>query len=59
LFADSEKDNTTKWPNGSLFYSEYKEGDGRLNTLLKGKAIWTNDNSLEKRSLEMRINIQK
>jgi len=32
---------------------------GNINTLMKGKAIKTDDNSLERRSLEMRINIKK
>jgi len=45
--------------NGCLDYCEYREGGGYLNTFLKGKAIRTDDNSLERRSLEMRINIER
>ena len=44
---------------GLLSYSEKREGCGSLNTYLKGKEIRTNDNSLERKSLEMRINIKK
>jgi len=42
-----------------VWYSEYGEVFGHLKTLLKGKPIWTNDKSLERRSLEMRINIER
>jgi len=52
------KDGSTwelmKW----LEYSEYGQ-DGHVNTLLKGKDIRTKNKSLTKRSLEMRINIEK
>jgi len=52
-------DNTTHWPNGTVLYSEYGKGTGALNTLLKGEAMWASDNSLERRSLEMRINVER
>jgi len=58
LLPDSVKDGSTwelmKW----LEYSEYGQ-DGHVNTLLKGKDIRTKNKSLTKRSLEMRINIEK
>lgn len=54
---DSKKD-TTRGQDEKLCYSEY-EGIYGLNTLVKGKSILTNDNSLESRSLEVRINIEK
>jgi len=53
------KDAATEELRGWIFYCEYKEGRGNINTYLKGKHIRTNDNSLESRSLEMRINIGK
>jgi len=59
LVPDSSKDDTTDLPNGMLHYYEKREGAGHLNTYLKGKAIRTDDDSLESRSLEMRINIEK
>jgi len=34
-------------------------GSGSLKTVFKGKPIRTDDYSLEKRSLEMRINIER
>jgi len=51
--------DTTGELNGILWYSELGKGYGQFNTVLKGKDIWTNDNSLERRSLEMRINIER
>ena len=42
-----------------LRYSEYEEGDGDLNTYLKEMPIRTNDNSLERRSFEIRKNIER
>jgi len=59
LLPDSKKDATTLVIKGCLEYSELREGGGDLNTYLKGKVIRTNDYSLESRSLEMRINIEK
>jgi len=59
LLPDSVKDATTGSLNGILFYSEYRKGDGHLNTVLKGKEVRTDDDSLERRSLEMRINIER
>jgi len=59
LLPDSEKDAITELPKSRLRYSEYQEGCGDISTLLKGKAIRTDDKSLEIRSLEMRINIKK
>jgi len=60
MLPDSVKDATSMEElNGCLDYCEYREGGGYLNTFLKGKAIRTDDNSLESRSLEMRINIEK
>jgi len=60
LLPDSVKDGTTDDElNGLLVYSKLREGYGDLNTYLKGKAMWTDDNSLERRSLEMRINIKR
>lgn len=44
---------------GHLYYSEYEGDKGDLNTLVKGKAFRTDANSLDKKSLEMRINIEK
>ena len=58
LIPDSEKDDTTYFPNGKLYYSEYM-GQGSLQTVFKGKTIRTDDYSLERRSLEMRINIER
>ena len=58
MIPDNEKD-TTESINGVVWYSEYGEIYGHLKTLLKGKPIWTNDKSLERRSLEMRINIER
>ena len=58
MVPDSEKDTTFE-RNGRLMYSEYGKGSGQLNTLLKGKDFWTDDYSLERRSLEMRINIER
>ena len=52
-------DDTTGGLKGCLDYFEYEEGDGDLNTYLKGKPIRTYDNSLERRSFEMRINIER
>ena len=53
------KDDTTGGLNGILWYSEYAKGNGHLNTVLKGKDVRTYDNSLERRNLEMRINIER
>ena len=58
LLPDSVKD-ATGGLNGSLWYSECGKGEGHLNTVLKGKDVRTDDNSLERRSLEMRINIER
>jgi len=57
LLPDSSA--TTGCLNGILWYSEYGKGAGHLNTVLKGKDIRTDDYSLERRSLEMRINIER
>jgi len=59
LLYDYDKDAVTQWPYGRHVYSEYLGGECHLNTLLKGKALRTNENSLERRSLEMRINIKR
>jgi len=59
LLPDSLKDDTTGGLNGNLWYSEYRKGNGNLNTVLKGKDVRTDDYSLERRSLEMRINIER
>jgi len=60
LLPDSVKDDdTTGGLKGCLDYSEWREGNGDLNTYLKGNAMWIDDDSLEIRSLEMRINIER
>jgi len=58
LLPDSVK-NATDGLNGYLDYFEYEKGDGDLNTVLKGKDLRTDGNSYERRSLEMRINIER
>jgi len=59
LISDYLKDDdaTTVIAGEIIEYSEYTRFDN-INTRVKGQSIRTNDNSLEKRSLEMRINIQ-
>jgi len=59
LIADNKKDdgsifNTSEY----VYYCEYDDC-GDFNTQIKGESIKINENSLEKRSLEMRINIQR
>ena len=51
--------NTTGLLHKYLCYSEYGIGWAHINTVLKGKDMRTDDNSLERRSLEMRINIER
>jgi len=58
LLPDSKKDFTDVL-NKNLHYSEWREGGGDLNTYLKGNPIRTDANSLERKSLEMRINIER
>jgi len=62
LLPDSEKDakdNSTWEINGLIKYCEFINDGGDLKTKLKGEDVRTVDNSLERRSLEMRINIQR
>jgi len=57
LVRDSDKDST--WgENKKLSYYEYNGGKG-INILIKEKSILTNDNSLETRNLETRINLSR
>jgi len=53
------KDAGLEEMRGTIFYCEYKEGRGNLNSYLKGKHMRTDEKSLVSRSLEMRINIEK
>ena len=57
MVQDSKIDS--KWgDNEFLSYFECYGGYG-INTLIKGKSIYSNDCSLETRSLEIRINIEE
>jgi len=58
LISDSNKDALTLNIGDYLCYSEYNGGSD-INTQLKGQSIRTKDDSLEKRSLEIRVNIQR
>jgi len=58
LISDYKKDGTTFNISECLCYDEYN-GLGHINTLIKGKSIRINDDSLEKRKLEMRISIKR
>ena len=59
LIADGKKDDGSGLSGSDIvFYSEWS-GNYDINTKIKGESIRTKDNSLEKRSLEMRIDIQR
>lgn len=58
LVPESEKDSM-KDLKVCIEYSEYNNINNDLKTLLKGKSLLTDDYSLERRSLEMRINIER
>ena len=58
MVSDYKKDDSGLDDGEILYYSEYNDY-GNINTQIKGQSIRTNDDSLEKRSLEMRISIQR
>lgn len=46
-------------PSGCIDYSEYGDSYGFVNTYLKGTAIRTPKDSLERKSFEMRMNVER
>ena len=59
MIADGKKDDGSGLSDSDVVrYSEYSD-NGHIKTQIKGESIRTKDYSLEKRCLEMRIDIQR
>ena len=59
MIADGKKDDFSGFSASDLVCYSECDGYGHIKTQIKGESIRTKDNSYEKRSLEMRIHIER